>query len=97
MKLILFSIVILFSLQGCSVLNQTMSSRYIKDCASYGHTSTVYKENGKQCKKNKKILTEILGEGALKAENKRREYVMELTYYSIIIVPAVMAFSLISK
>ncbi len=78
MKLIIFGIAILFSLQACS-LDQTMSLRYMKNCKIYDDTSTIYKENGKQCKKDKKIVTEILGEGALEAENQQRSFVGEFT------------------
>ena len=74
MKLIIFSIVILFSLQGCSAFDQARSFRYIKSCHLYTVSSTV-----KQCEKDKKIVTEILGEGALVAENQQRRFIAEFT------------------
>jgi len=81
MKLIIFGIVILLSLQGCSSLaNQVASSRYIKSCISiYTASSTINKKNKKQCKKDKKIVTEILGEDGLKAENQQRGLIEEFT------------------
>ncbi len=63
MKLIIFDIVILLSLQGCS-------TRYIASCGPNYIQTFLYggldnKKNEKQCQKDKKILTEILGEGSL--------------------------------
>jgi len=98
MKLIIFGIVMLLSLQGCSFLgDEAISDRVIKSCSSiYTASSTINKKltNEKQCKKDKEILTDILGEGGLEADNNRRG----LTNLSIIASPLVVALAvLISK
>jgi len=89
MKLIIFGIVILLSLQGCTLV----PGRYIESCHSYTASSAVNKKNEKQCKKDKEILTDILGEGGLEAENNRRD----LTNLSIVLSPLVVAFAVLSK
>jgi len=83
MKLIIFGFIILLSLQGCSSLvNQAMSRRHIKSCSPdfiYTASSANKKKYEKQCQKDKKIVTEILGEGALEAENQQRGFIGEFT------------------
>jgi len=68
MKSILFGIVVLLALQGCSYIDEvSMSSRSINSCSSVFHPI-----NEKQCKKDKETLNKILGKGGLEVENMQR-------------------------
>ena len=79
MKSILFGIVVLLALQGCSY-----PQRYIKSCPSHPI----------QCKKDKKIITNILGKGGLEAENNLNRNLKNVREYalmsSILIIPVVV-------
>jgi len=78
MKSILFGIVVLLALQGCSY-----PQRYIKSCPSHPI----------QCKKDKKIITNILGKGGLEAENNLNRNLGDVRGYAllslIVIIPVV--------
>jgi len=86
MKSIVFSIVVLLALQGCSYIDEvSMSSRSINSCSqgySNGHPIPI---NEKQCKKDKETLNKILGKGGLEAENKRRDLFSEAVMLSPIV------------
>jgi len=86
MKSIVFGIVVLLALQGCSYPH-----RYIKTCGVYYYEFYDYYGhpiNKKQCKKDKKIITNILGKGGLEAENSRnREFTNNAYTVLILIIP----------
>ena len=75
MKSIVFGIVVLLALQGCSYPH-----RYIKTCG------VVEDINKKQCKKDKEIITNILGKGGLEAENSRNKDLAENAYTALMLI-----------
>jgi len=95
MKSIVFGIIVLLALQGCSYVGEAFSSRSINSCSqgynSKGHPIPI---NKKQCKKDKETLTNILGKGGLEAENKRRDLIVYEVYYSPLLILSVVGASL---
>jgi len=98
MKSIVFGIVVLLTLQGCSYISEvTFSSRSINSCSSSFHPY-----NEKQCKKDKETLTKILGKRALEEENFRRNafsyFVAGTVFYGLrvspLIIPSIVGASL---
>jgi len=97
MKSIVFGIVVLLALQGCSYIDKRIDELAFTTLSINSCSSSFHPYNEKQCKKDKETLNKILGKGGLEAANTRRQLIAFPVLYWPVTIAGVAGIYELSK